>query len=52
MFDEFHQSFVSVRTASYTDILIDSAGAASSLIIFKIFKISEQRKCPPPTGRD
>lgn len=42
--DESHQSFVSVRSASYIDILIDSAGAASSLLILKIFKKSENRK--------
>lgn len=36
--DEFHQSFVNVRTASYLDILIDSLGAASSLLVLKMFK--------------
>lgn len=38
--DEFHQSFVSVRTASYLDVLIDSSGAAFSLFLLKIFKVS------------
>lgn len=42
--DEFHQSFVSERTESYMDMLIDSAGALSSLIILKVFKKSENRK--------
>lgn len=41
--DEFHQSFVSVRTASYMDILIDSAGATSSLLFLKIFKKAKTR---------
>lgn len=42
--DEFHQSFVSVRSPSYVDILIDSAGAASSLLILKILNMVKYRK--------
>jgi VanZ family protein len=36
--DEFHQSFVSERTASHIDIIIDSLGAASALVFYRIFK--------------
>ncbi len=42
--DEFHQSFVSVRSASYIDIFIDSAGAASSLLFLNIFKKLKTKK--------
>ncbi|MBI5198868.1 MAG: VanZ family protein [Nitrospirae bacterium] len=42
--DEFHQSFVSERTASLLDIFIDSAGAASSLFFLKIYVISRNWK--------
>ncbi len=38
--DEFHQSFVSVRTPSFIDISIDSSGAAISLLFLKLFKKS------------
>jgi len=34
--DEVHQSFVSVRSPSYLDVLIDSGGATSSLSFLKM----------------
>lgn len=32
--DEFHQSFVGGRTMKFTDVLIDSAGALTGIILF------------------
>ncbi|MEK6691874.1 MAG: VanZ family protein [Nitrospirota bacterium] len=42
--DELHQSFVSVRTPSSIDVLIDSLGAASSLVLLKIFQSFRYKK--------
>lgn len=36
IFDEFHQRFVSGRSASFTDVLIDSCGAIIGVIIFLV----------------
>lgn len=36
-FDEFHQLFVSGRSASYKDVLIDSCGALCGIIFVRIF---------------
>lgn len=35
--DEFHQSFVPGRTASIWDVLIDSAGALTAILIIVLF---------------
>lgn len=49
LLDEFHQSFVSVRTASVVDVIIDSAGAASSLIVLKITERAGDNASQPPS---
>lgn len=36
--DEFHQSFVSGRTSSFTDVLIDTAGATIGVGIWILFE--------------
>jgi VanZ family protein len=43
--DEFHQSFVASRTASLSDCLIDSLGAAIGLAICWMFIAQRQRVC-------
>jgi VanZ family protein len=37
--DEFHQLFVSGRTAKITDVLIDTSGIMLSLIIMKVYEV-------------
>jgi VanZ family protein len=44
--DEFHQTFVRTRGASFRDIIIDSAGAILGLLIGAIFRMVRPR---PPT---
>lgn len=34
--DEFHQSFIPARTATITDVLIDSLGAFTSIILISV----------------
>lgn len=46
MTDEFHQSFVPSRTASYVDVGIDSAGALFSMIA--LWMVVSKRPSHPP----
>lgn len=43
--DEFHQTFVEGRAGRFTDVLIDTSGAATgSIIAFIIIKIKERKR--------
>ena len=42
--DEFHQTFVDGRAGQFTDILIDSAGAAAGMIVLSLFIIIISKK--------
>ena len=44
--DEFHQSFVSTRTASIYDCMIDSAGGLTALVV-----LARRRRVRTPTRR-
>ena len=41
--DEFHQSFVSSRTGSPIDSLIDIVGGLSALIVYRVLKSGDAR---------
>lgn len=45
--DEFHQSFVRSRTASVRDVLLDSLGAISGLLICASFMSLHHKKSDP-----
>lgn len=50
--DEFHQSFVSSRTASIYDCLIDTAGGLAALTILSVRSARKQGPLTPsPSGR-
>jgi VanZ family protein len=51
LLDEFHQSFVPSRTASFSDSLVDISGGITALMIFKarVLKTRLQRMRSPPT---
>jgi len=40
--DEFHQSFVSSRSASIRDVLIDTIGILGFYIVIKIFAVNSK----------
>jgi VanZ family protein len=42
--DEYHQSFVPTRTAQFSDVLIDTVGAAISLLALWFFKHFQKRR--------
>ncbi|MFF2753757.1 VanZ family protein [Psychrobacillus sp. NPDC058041] len=42
--DEFHQSLTSGRTATSQDVMLDTAGAITGLLIWKLIKTIKQRK--------
>jgi VanZ family protein len=42
--DEFHQSLTSGRTATAQDVMLDTAGAMSALLIWNLIKTIKQRK--------
>ena len=42
--DEFHQSFTSGRTASAQDVMLDTAGAVTALILLTFIRVIKQRK--------
>lgn len=42
--DEFHQSLTSGRTATAQDVMLDTAGAISALLLWKFIKTLQQRK--------
>ncbi|QFG00641.1 VanZ family protein [Psychrobacillus glaciei] len=44
IFDEFHQSLTSGRTATAQDVMLDTVGAISALLLWKFIKIIEQRR--------
>jgi VanZ family protein len=44
--DEYHQSFVPTRTAQFSDVLIDTTGAAVGLLGFWLFKHFKNRWRP------
>ncbi|WP_391118127.1 VanZ family protein [Psychrobacillus sp. L3] len=43
-FDEFHQSLTSGRTATAQDVMLDTVGAISALLLWKFIKIIKQRR--------
>ena len=53
--DEFHQSFVSSRTASIYDCLIDTAGGLAALAVMAMRvrnpRVSKGQLTPSPSGR-
>lgn len=53
MGDEFHQSFVSTRTASIYDCLIDTAGGFVALVIMRARspRVNKGSLTPSPSGR-
>lgn len=42
--DEFHQSFTSGRTASAQDVMLDTAGAITALLLLTCIRVLKQRK--------
>lgn len=42
--DELHQSFTSGRTATVQDVMLDTAGAISALLLYKYVIANRQRK--------
>jgi VanZ family protein len=42
--DEFHQSFVPGRNASLVDIGIDAIGAAGMILLYRLWKISRNKR--------
>ncbi|WP_391205159.1 VanZ family protein [Psychrobacillus sp. L4] len=42
--DEFHQSLTSGRTATAQDVMLDTVGAISALLLWKFIKIIKQRR--------
>jgi len=44
--DEFHQSFVPTRTAQFSDVVIDTSGAAIGLLALWLFKHFQKRWWP------
>lgn len=44
MSDEFHQTFIPGRSGMFTDVLIDSAGALTGIILFLIIALVSNRK--------
>ena len=42
--DEFHQSFTSGRTASAQDVILDTAGAITALLLMKCIQVIKQRR--------
>lgn len=52
--DEFHQSFVPLRTAAWTDVALDALGAALVLLVLVLLRRWRSRKGPaarPPSAR-
>jgi VanZ family protein len=49
--DEFHQSFISSRTASLNDVLTDSLGAAIGLAICLAVARRDAKKLDEPVGK-
>ena len=47
--DEFHQSFVPTRTAHFSDVLIDTTGAAIALLVLRLLTLYQKRGRQPPT---
>jgi VanZ family protein len=45
--DEFHQSFVPTRTARFSDVLIDTTGAAIALLVLRLLTLYKKRERPP-----
>lgn len=45
--DEFHQRFVPTRTAHFTDVLIDTTGAAIALLVLRLLTLHRRRGQPP-----
>lgn len=45
--DEFHQSFVPTRTPHFTDVLIDTTGAAIALLVLRLVTLYHRRGQPP-----
>lgn len=45
--DEIHQSFVPTRTARFSDVLIDTSGAAIGLLALWLFKHWRKRRLLP-----
>lgn len=45
--DEYHQSFVPTRTAHFTDVLIDTTGAAIALLVLRLLALYQRRGQPP-----
>lgn len=45
--DEFHQIFVPTRTAHFTDVLIDTTGAAIALLVLRLLTLGRKRGLPP-----
>ncbi len=44
--DEYHQSFVPTRTAQFSDVLIDTTGAAISLLALRFLMLCQKRPRP------
>ncbi len=44
LLDEFHQSFVSTRTGTIYDSLIDMAGGASALLALAVWRVRRRRR--------
>ncbi|WP_320045968.1 VanZ family protein [uncultured Ilyobacter sp.] len=42
--DEFHQSFVSGRGSRFTDVLIDSAGGMTSILMIEMWRRFKERR--------
>ncbi len=42
--DEFHQHFVPGRAGTFTDVLIDTAGALAGLLVLSVFCLTGKRK--------
>ncbi|MDD5141491.1 MAG: VanZ family protein [Verrucomicrobiales bacterium] len=44
--DEYHQSFVATRTAHFSDVLIDTTGAAIALLVLRLLTLYQKRGKP------
>lgn len=49
--DEFHQSFVPGRSATWQDLAVDVIGGASALLVWNVVHQRRNRTNPPPTER-
>lgn len=54
MLDEWHQSFLPSRTATFRDVLLDSSAAlAAQIVLFAIAKVQtlrSEKNAPPKVG--